>query len=149
MPTKVNVVLDDDVKHDLDQLVDSGMRSRVVNRALRREILAIRRERANRRLEELRKATKPATTAALVGQILELKVEGARLALLARDGLAFKELTLAARGWLAQHYDLQDADVQFALRELDRLGAQSLAPAPPDISRSLTLLRAHLGAIVR
>lgn len=69
MPTKVNVVLDDDVKHDLDQLVDSGMRSRVVNRALRREILAIRRERANRRLEELRKATKPATTAALVGQI--------------------------------------------------------------------------------
>jgi uroporphyrin-3 C-methyltransferase len=87
--------------------------------------------------------------AALVGQILELKVEGARLALLARDGLAFHELCVAARAWLAQHYDLGDADVQFALRELDRLGAQTLAPKPPDISRSLALLRAHLGAIVR
>jgi uroporphyrin-3 C-methyltransferase len=90
-----------------------------------------------------------ADEAALVGQILELKLEGARLALLARDGLAFHELTLAARAWLAQHYELRDADVQFALRELDRLSAQSLAPAPPDISRSLALLRAHLGAIVR
>jgi uncharacterized protein HemX len=87
--------------------------------------------------------------AALVGQILELKLEGARLALLARDGRAFHELTGAARAWLARHYELEDPDVQFALRELDRLGAQSLAPAPPDISRSLALLRAHLGAIVR
>jgi uncharacterized protein GlcG (DUF336 family) len=69
MPTKVNVVLDDDVKRDLDRFVDSGMRSRVVNRALRREILAIRRERANRTLEKLREATKPVTTADLVIQI--------------------------------------------------------------------------------
>ena len=87
--------------------------------------------------------------AALVGQILELKIEGARLALLARDGLAFRELTTASRTWLAAHYDVDDADVQFALRELDRIGAQTLAPSPPDISRSLTLLRGHLGAIVR
>jgi uroporphyrin-3 C-methyltransferase len=87
--------------------------------------------------------------AALVGQILELKLEGARLALLARDGLAFRELTGAARAWLARHYDLTDVDVQYALKELDRLGAQALAPSPPDISRSLALLRGHLGAIVR
>lgn len=87
--------------------------------------------------------------AALVGQILELKLEGARLALLARDGLAFRELTGAAHAWLAQHYDAQDAEVKLALAELERLGAQTLAPAPPDISRSLTLLRAQLGAIVR
>ena len=33
MPTKVNIVLDDDVKADLDRLVESGLRSRVVNRA--------------------------------------------------------------------------------------------------------------------
>lgn len=87
--------------------------------------------------------------AALVGQILELKLEGARLALLARDGLAFRELTGAARDWLARHYDTGDADVQFALQELERLHGQALAPAPPDISRSLALLRAHLGAVVR
>lgn len=87
--------------------------------------------------------------AALVGQILELKLEGARLALLARDGLAFKELTGAARDWVAQQYDLDDADVQLALKELGRLHEQTLAPKPPDISRSLTLLRAQLGAVVR
>ena len=87
--------------------------------------------------------------AALVGQILELKLEGARLALLARDGLAFHELTGAARAWIARHYDSTDTDVQFALKELDRLHGQPLAPAPPDISRSLALLRGQLGAIVR
>jgi uroporphyrin-III C-methyltransferase len=87
--------------------------------------------------------------AALVGQILELKLEGARLALLARDGLAFKELTGAARDWIAQQYDVNDTDVQLALKELARLHEQTLAPKPPDISRSLTLLRAHLGAVVR
>ena len=69
MPTKVNIVLDDDVKAALDRLVDSGMRSRVVNRALRREILAIQRDRASRRLDDLRDATRPVKTADLVAQI--------------------------------------------------------------------------------
>lgn len=87
--------------------------------------------------------------AALVGQIFELKLEGARLALLARDGLAFKELTGAAHAWLAQQYDRNDTDVQLALKELARLHEQTLAPKPPDISRSLTLLRGQLGAVVR
>lgn len=87
--------------------------------------------------------------AALVGQILELKLEGARLALLARDGLAFRELTGAARDWVTRNYDTTDRDVRFALQELERLHAQTLAPAPPDISRSLALLRAQLGAVVR
>jgi hypothetical protein len=69
MPTKVNVVLDDDVKADLDRFVEAGMRSRVVNRALRREILSIRRERAGRRLDDLRKSTRPVSTADLVAQL--------------------------------------------------------------------------------
>lgn len=69
MPTKVNIVLDDDVKADLDRLVESGMRSRVVNQALRREILAIRRRRANERLDALRRSTKPVATAELVAAV--------------------------------------------------------------------------------
>ena len=69
MPTKVNVVLDDDVKADLDRLVDSGLRSRVVNRALRREILAIRRERASLRLDELRRSAKPVPTDEVVALV--------------------------------------------------------------------------------
>jgi hypothetical protein len=69
MPTKVNVVLDDDVKQDLDRLVESGMRSRVINRALRREILAIRRERASSHLDELRRTTRPVSTRDVVARI--------------------------------------------------------------------------------
>ena len=69
MPTKVNVVLDDDVKAELDRIVESGMRSRVVNRALRKEIVAIRRERANARLEQLRRGTKAVSTAAIVAHL--------------------------------------------------------------------------------
>ena len=66
MPTKVNIVLDDDVKADLDRLVESGRRSRVINDALRREILAIQRQQAAARLQELRRATPRASTADLV-----------------------------------------------------------------------------------
>lgn len=69
MPTKVNIVLDDDVKADLDRLVESGLRSRVVNQALRKEILAIRRRRANERLDELRRSTRPVRTAELVAAV--------------------------------------------------------------------------------
>ena len=69
MPTKVNVVLDDDVKADLDRLVETGLRSRTINRALRREILAIRRERANQHIEELRRTTRPVSGAALAAQL--------------------------------------------------------------------------------
>jgi hypothetical protein len=66
MPTKVNIVLDDDVKADLDRLVDSGLRSRVVNRALRKEILSIRRQRASQRLDDLRRTTEPISTTELM-----------------------------------------------------------------------------------
>ena len=69
MPTKVNVVLDDDVKADLDRLVESGMRSRLINAALRREILMLRRQRAGRRLDELRKTTRVVATSELVNLV--------------------------------------------------------------------------------
>ena len=69
MPTKVNIVLDDDVKADLDRLVESGRRSRVINSALRREIQLIRRRGASARLDELRTATKPVSTADIVKSI--------------------------------------------------------------------------------
>ena len=66
MPTKVNVVLDDDVKADLERLVESGKRSRVINRALRREIQLMRRRAASARLDEIRTTTKPVSTADIV-----------------------------------------------------------------------------------
>jgi Arc/MetJ family transcription regulator len=69
MPTKVNIVLDDDVKAELERLVTSGKRSRVVNAALRRELLILRRERAAGRLDALRNQTRPVSTAVLVGAL--------------------------------------------------------------------------------
>lgn len=69
MPTKVNIVLDDDVKADLDRLVVSGMRSRVVNNALRREIQAIRRRKASEHLDALRASTRPISTTELVDRV--------------------------------------------------------------------------------
>jgi predicted transcriptional regulator len=62
MPTKVNIVLDDDVKAGLDRLVDSGKRSRVINNALRREIQLMSRRAANLRLDQMRATTKPVST---------------------------------------------------------------------------------------
>jgi len=69
MPTKVNVVLDDDVKADLDRLVDSGKRSRVINNALRREIQLISRRAANARLDDLRTTTKRVSTDDIVALV--------------------------------------------------------------------------------
>jgi hypothetical protein len=66
MPTKVNIVLDDDVKAGLDRLVESGKRSRVINRARRREIELIGRRAASARLDDIRSTTKPVSTADIV-----------------------------------------------------------------------------------
>jgi Arc/MetJ-type ribon-helix-helix transcriptional regulator len=66
LPTKVNIVLDDDVKADLDRLVESGKRSRVINSALRREIQLMSRRAASVRLDEIRATTKPVSTADIV-----------------------------------------------------------------------------------
>lgn len=66
MATKVNVVLDDDVKADLDRLVSAGKRSRVINVALRRELDTIRRRGASARLDALRATSSPVTDDAIV-----------------------------------------------------------------------------------
>jgi Arc/MetJ-type ribon-helix-helix transcriptional regulator len=69
MPTKVNIVLDDDVKADLDRLVESGRRSRVINDALRREIRLMSRRSASDRLDELRASTRRLGTKDIVKAI--------------------------------------------------------------------------------
>ena len=63
---KVNIVLDDDVKRDLERLVESGMRSRVINRALRRELQMVRRLRASTRLDEVRSKGTPVSTSEIL-----------------------------------------------------------------------------------
>ena len=66
MATKVNIVLDDDVKRELETLVEAGMRSRVINAALRKELISIRRRRLSDELDDLRGKTKPVSTKDIV-----------------------------------------------------------------------------------
>jgi len=66
MPTKVNIVLDDDVKSELERLVESGMRSRIINKALRQELQSIRRREASKRMDELRRRAKPVSSSEIV-----------------------------------------------------------------------------------
>lgn len=66
MGVKVNFVLDDDVKTDLDQLVESGMRSRIINEALRKELLRVKRNRLAERHDQLRGRTKVISTQEIV-----------------------------------------------------------------------------------
>ncbi len=57
MAVKVNFVLDEDVKRDLDALVESGMRSRIINDALRKELLLIKRRKLALEQDRLRGQT--------------------------------------------------------------------------------------------
>jgi Arc/MetJ-type ribon-helix-helix transcriptional regulator len=62
MGVKVNFVLDDDVKSELDRLVESGMRSRVINEALRKELLQVKRRRLAAKHDLIRSRTKAVPT---------------------------------------------------------------------------------------
>ena len=69
MPSKVNIVLDDDVKAELDVLIESGLRSRVINNALRKELIQIRRRLLSDDLDALRRKTKPVSSEDVVRMI--------------------------------------------------------------------------------
>jgi metal-responsive CopG/Arc/MetJ family transcriptional regulator len=66
MPTKVNIVLDEDVTSELDLLVKSGLRSRLINKALRQELQSIRRQQASKRIDVLRGKTKAVSCSEIV-----------------------------------------------------------------------------------
>jgi Arc/MetJ-type ribon-helix-helix transcriptional regulator len=66
MASKVNIVLDDDIKADLEALVEAGSRSRVINAALRKELTLIRRRRLTERLDHLRTKTKPMSSQEII-----------------------------------------------------------------------------------
>ncbi len=69
MGVKVNFVLDDDVKAELDQLVESGMRSGVINEALRKELLHIKRQKLAQAHDEIRAKTRRVSTQAIVNSL--------------------------------------------------------------------------------
>lgn len=55
MPSKVNLVLDDEVKAEFNRLVPPGARSRFANEALRSRLSILKRQHAIERLAALRR----------------------------------------------------------------------------------------------
>jgi metal-responsive CopG/Arc/MetJ family transcriptional regulator len=69
MGVKVNFVLDDDVKSDLDRLVENGMRSRIINQALRKELLQVKRRRLAEKHDQLCGRTTAVATREIVANL--------------------------------------------------------------------------------
>ncbi|GAC1629531.1 MAG: hypothetical protein NVS9B10_20830 [Nevskia sp.] len=82
----------------------------------------------------------------LVGQLLLLKLETARAALLSGNTAALRGAVNDASIFLADYYRPDDPGVLGLRAELDRLRTLELSPKLPDLSRSLGLLRAYLDA---
>ncbi len=76
----------------------------------------------------------------LLRQILTLKLEGARLALLRGDGASFRDFCVSAAEMLTQDFR-PDAGVSAARAELERLARFDLNPRLPESGRALILLR--------
>jgi uroporphyrin-3 C-methyltransferase len=71
---------------------------------------------------------------------LQLLLYGARMAALRGDAADYRANVGAARRWLEEMFDLRDLSVASLHKDLQALEQVNIAPALPDISRSLQLL---------
>jgi uroporphyrinogen-III synthase/uncharacterized protein HemX len=74
-------------------------------------------------------------------QVLLLRMEITRLALLRGDDGLYKSSLDSVLSWIKEHFDSEAAATKDLLAELAELKAQQIAIPFPDISKSLTLLR--------
>lgn len=88
----------------------------------------------------------PPEAEATVYQVLTLRLEGARVALLRGETVAMRESLRSAAAWLDAEFKADDPGVLALRAELDRLQKLELRPPLPDISHSLLALRARLDA---
>ena len=77
----------------------------------------------------------------LLRRNLELKLEATRSALMEHQGAVFQVSAAAAEAWLKEFFDGSDNAVNSAIRQLDDMQKQQIAPTLPDVSRSLLMLR--------
>ncbi|MEJ2481271.1 MAG: uroporphyrinogen-III C-methyltransferase, partial [Acidihalobacter sp.] len=80
-----------------------------------------------------------AETLLYMNQVLRLRLEAARVAVMRANNADYHNELKAALDWLDAHYAPQAAAP--IKQQLQALLARDIAPAPPDISASLTLLR--------
>ena len=66
---KMNFYVDEDVRRIMETLVPAGMRAKVINEALRKEMLRITRERAHGKLLHVRSTTKHLSDKAIVNAL--------------------------------------------------------------------------------
>lgn len=79
--------------------------------------------------------------AEVLRQILLLKLENTRTALLRGDERLYKDSLTSAADWLKQHFDAAAPETKEMETELNALLARSISVPFPDISKSLVLLR--------
>lgn len=87
----------------------------------------------------------PPDQAYFLRENLRLRLLSARLALLARDQVAFRADLEAAGDMLKRYFNTRDAGVSEALKEIDRLSSLQIALKLPGIDASLAALEAHKG----
>ena len=83
----------------------------------------------------------------LVRSVLLLRLETARAALMAGEQASYEAALEDARRWLDAQYASEDAAVQAAMQELNDLQGEVLRVDLPDITRSLTRLRAVTASV--
>lgn len=98
----------------------------------------------------IRRTDQPITTLlppeqqALIGEVLALRLESARTALLRGDTAVFHDALGSAAKWLDSYYRSDDPGVLSAQASIEQLQSLELRPPLPDLGRSLALLRAYL-----
>jgi predicted transcriptional regulator len=73
MATKVNLVLDDEVKEQFDHLIPAGERSRFANEALRSQLDLLRQRHAIEKLAALRRAGPHVSTTEIVKMLRSIR----------------------------------------------------------------------------
>ncbi len=79
--------------------------------------------------------------AEVLRQVLQLRLEAVRIALLRSDEALYRDSLEAASDWLKEHFDTAQAETREVMTALDTLKNQPVQAPLPDISRSLNLLR--------
>ncbi len=74
-------------------------------------------------------------------QILILKLETTRAALLRNDEQLYRDSLNDATGWIEEHFDVNQEPTRDTLKDIAKLRDQSLNVAYPDISKSLVMLQ--------
>ena len=98
----------------------------------------------------IRRTDQPITTLlppeqqSLIGEVLALRLESARTALRRGDTAVFRGALGSAAKWLDTYYRGDDPGVLSAQSTIAQLQALELRPSRPDLSLSLTVLRAFL-----